>query len=118
MASTKYAARKRRRGRIRKRVHGSAAKPRLAVFRSNMHIYAQVIDDDRGHTLAAASSKDEGLTTGEDGKVGVAREIGKLVAERAKDAGIDKVVFDRGGNRYAGRVAAIADGAREGGLNL
>lgn len=118
MSSTKYAARRRRRGRIRKRVHGSAARPRLAVFRSNMHIYAQVIDDDRGHTLAAASSKDDGVTADEDGKVGVAREVGKLVAERAKEAGIDKVVFDRGGNRYAGRVAALGDAAREAGLEF
>ncbi len=118
MASTKYAARRRRRGRIRKRIHGTATKPRLSVYRSNIHIYAQLIDDDRGHTLAAASSKDDGLTTGEDGKVGVAREVGKLIAERAQDAGIDAVVFDRGGNRYAGRIAALAEAAREGGLDF
>lgn len=118
MASTKYAARARRRGRIRKRIHGSAARPRLSVFRSNVHIYAQLIDDDRGHTLAAASSKDAGLTPGDDGKVGVAREVGKLIGERAKDAGIDEVIFDRGGNRYAGRVAALAEGAREAGLKF
>lgn len=118
MATTKYAARARRRGRIRKRLHGSAARPRLSVYRSNVHIYAQLIDDDKGHTLAAASSKDAGLTPGDDGKVGVAREVGKLIGERAKDAGIDEVVFDRGGNRYAGRVAALADGAREAGLKF
>lgn len=118
MASTKYASRARRRGRIRKRIHGTADKPRLSVYRSNVHIYAQLIDDDRGHTLAAASSKNAGITPGEDGKVGVAREVGTLIAERAKDAGIDTVVFDRGGNRYAGRVAALADAAREGGLDF
>lgn len=118
MARTKYAARRRRRGRIRKRLHGTAARPRLSVFRSNVHIYAQLIDDDRGHTLAAASSKDAGITPGEDGKVGVAREVGALIAERAKDAGIETVVFDRGGNRYAGRVAALAEAAREGGLDF
>jgi len=115
---TKFQARGRRRGRIRKRVRGSAARPRLAVYRSNVHIYAQLIDDDQGHTLAAASSKDAGMTTGEDGKVGVAIEVGKLIAERAKAAGIEQVVFDRGGNRYAGRVAALADAAREGGLEF
>lgn len=118
MSTTKSAARRRRRGRIRKRVHGSAARPRLAVYRSNVHIYAQLIDDDRGHTLAAASSKDADLTPGEDGKVGVAREVGKLIGERALDAGLDEVVFDRGGNRYAGRVAALAEGAREAGLKF
>lgn len=118
MATTKFAARRRRRGRIRKRIHGSAARPRLSVYRSNVHIYAQLIDDDRGHTLAAASSKDAGLTPGEDGKVGVAREVGKLIGERAKEAGIDEVVFDRGGNRYAGRVAALAEAAREAGLKF
>lgn len=118
MSSTKYAARKRRRGRIRKRVRGTADKPRLAVYRSNIHIYAQLIDDTRGHTLAAASSKNAGITPDEDGKIGVAREVGKLIAERAKDAGIEQVVFDRGGNRYAGRIAALADAAREGGLEF
>ena len=118
MSSTKFAARRRRRGRIRKRVRGSAARPRLAVFRSNVHIYAQLIDDTRGHTLAAASSKDAGITPGEDGKVGVAREVGKLIAERAEAAGIEEVVFDRGGNRYAGRVAALAESAREAGLKF
>ena len=118
MSTTKSAARRRRRGRIRKRIHGSAARPRLAVYRSNVHIYAQLIDDDRGHTLAAASSKDAGLTAGDEGKVGVAREVGKMIGERAKDAGIDEVVFDRGGNRYAGRVAALAEGAREAGLKF
>ena len=118
MSTTKHAQRRRRRGRIRKRVRGTAERPRLAVFRSNVHIYAQVIDDTRGHTLAAASSKDAGLTPGEDGKVGVAREVGTLIAERAKEAGIEAVVFDRGGNRYAGRIAALADAAREAGLEF
>ncbi len=115
---TTTAARNRRRTRIRKRVRGTATRPRLAVYRSNVHIYAQVIDDVAGHTLAAASTKDAGSSTGEEGKVGAAKEVGKLLAERAKAAGIEDVVFDRGGNRYAGRVAALADGAREGGLSF
>jgi large subunit ribosomal protein L18 len=115
---TTAAARSRRRTRIRKRVRGTAARPRLAVYRSNVHIYAQLIDDTAGNTLAAASTKDAASSTGEDGKVGAAREVGKLVAERAKAAGIESCVFDRGGNRYAGRVAALADGAREGGLTF
>lgn len=118
MASTKYASRNRRRTRIRKRLRGNAQRPRLSVYRSNLHIYAQVIDDDAGHTLAAASSKDDDVTRGDDGKVGVAAQVGTLIAERARDAGIDAVVFDRGGNRYAGRVAALADAAREAGLEF
>ena len=118
MASTKYASRNRRRTRIRKRLRGNAQRPRLSVYRSNVHIYAQVIDDVAGHTIAAASSQDEGITKGDDGKVGVARQVGELLAERATAAGVEAVVFDRGGNRYAGRVAALAEGAREGGLEF
>lgn len=115
---TKPAARHRRHARLRKKVRGTAERPRLAVFRSNTGIYAQVIDDTKGHTLAAASSLESGVTKGEDGKVGEAKQVGKLVAERASAAGIDTVVFDRGGNRYAGRVAALADAAREAGLKF
>ncbi len=118
-ASKKSDARKRRHTRVRRKVNGTAARPRLAVFRSSRHIYAQIIDDEAGRTLAAASSMDTGVESdGEHGKIGVATQVGTLVAERAKAAGIEAVVFDRGGNRYAGRVAALADAAREGGLTL
>lgn len=95
-------------------------RPRLSVFRSSKHIYAQVIDDAKGHTLASASSLEKdlksSLKTGADKAAAAA--VGKLLAERAKKAGVDKVVFDRGGYRYHGRIKALADGAREGGLNL
>ncbi|MBX6378987.1 MAG: 50S ribosomal protein L18 [Clostridia bacterium] len=114
-------ARRRRHLRVRKRVFGTAARPRLCVFRSGRHIYAQVIDDERGHTLVAASSCDpevRGATGGGQGKVGAARQVGQLVARRALAQGISKVVFDRGGYRYHGRVRALADGAREGGLEF
>lgn len=116
--ATKYAARNRRRTRIRKKLRGDAQRPRLSVYRSNVHIYAQVIDDVAGHTLAAASSLDDGIEVGDDGKVGVARQVGELIAKRATDAGVESVVFDRGGNRYAGRIAALADAARDGGLTF
>ena len=116
MAIDKRSARKRRHARVRRTVSGTAERPRLVVYRSNSGIYAQLVDDRAGHTLVAASSLDSGLEPDGDGKIGVAKAVGKLVAERAKEAGIDAVVFDRGGNRYMGRVAALADGAREGGL--
>ncbi len=112
------AARERRHQRLRRKVRGTSARPRLVVYRSNTGIYAQVVDDDRGHTLAAASSLDDAVVADGEGKVGIAKGVGKLVGERAKDAGIAAVVFDRGGNRYHGRVAALADGAREAGLEL
>lgn len=116
-AKTKRRARQRRHDRIRKHVRGTVERPRLAVFRSNTGIYAQVIDDTVGRTLAAASSLDKGLVLGEaGGKTGTAKAVGQLVAERAQAAGVSTVVFDRGGNRYTGRVQALADGAREGGL--
>ena len=117
---TKRAARAQRRARIRSRVYGTAERPRLSVYRSNAEIYAQVIDDDRGHTIAAASSLDgdAALDTDDATKSDVAHKVGELVAERAKEAGVDAVVFDRGGFRYAGRVKALADGVREGGLDL
>ena len=102
--------------RIRRRVRGTAERPRLAVFRSVKHIYAQVIDDDRGHTMVAASSA-EGKGTG-GGNVAGAKTIGKLVAERAKERGIEAVVFDRGGYLYHGRVKALADAARVAGLKF
>ncbi len=110
-------ARDRRHRRVRKKVRGTAARPRLAVFRSNKHIYAQVIDDVSGVTVAAASTAEKSFT-GANGTVEAAKKVGQLVGERAKQAGIDTVVFDRGGNRYHGRVAGIADGAREAGLTL
>ncbi len=115
---SKPAARHRRHQRSRKKVSGTPERPRLAVFRSNKGIYAQVIDDIAGHTVAAASSLDSDVTKGEDGKIGQARQVGELVAKRATAAGVDTVVFDRGGNRYAGRVAALADAAREAGLKF
>jgi large subunit ribosomal protein L18 len=100
--------------RIRARVKGTPARPRLAVFRSVKHIYAQVIDDLKGHTLAAASSSEANSKNG--GNVAGAKEIGKLVADRAKEKGINTVVFDRGGYHYHGRVKALAEAAREAGL--
>ena len=104
--------------RIRRKVRGSEQRPRLAVFRSLNHIYAQVIDDDKGHTVAAASSaeKKAGIATG--GNVAGAKDVGKRIAQRAKDKGVTKVVFDRGGYLYHGRVKALADAAREGGLEF
>ena len=109
--------RKRRHARVRRSVVGTAARPRLAVFRSNKYISAQLIDDGAGNTLAAASSLEADLRTAGNGTETAAR-VGTLVAQRAKDAGIDTVVFDRGGNRYHGRVAAVADAAREAGLKF
>lgn len=112
--------RDRRHRRVRKKVAGTAERPRLAVYRSNRHMVAQVIDDSAGQTLAAASTVEPALksaATGK-GKSGAAAQVGRLVAERAKEKGISKVVFDRGGSRYHGRVAALADAAREAGLEL
>jgi large subunit ribosomal protein L18 len=102
--------------RIRRRVHGTQDRPRLAVFRSLNHIYAQVIDDVRGHTLVAASSNEKEAANG--GNIAGAKAIGKLVAQRARDKGIKAVVFDRGGFLYHGRVKALADAAREAGLEV
>ena len=113
---TSRAARTRRHVRVRRRVEGTAETPRLAVFRSNQHIYAQVIDDSAGRTLAAASDVETSLKGGEGSKSDRARQVGALVAQRVKQAGITSVVFDRGGFRYAGRVQALADAAREEGL--
>jgi large subunit ribosomal protein L18 len=108
----------RRHRRVRKKVAGTPERPRLAVFRSNRHIAAQVIDDRAGTTLAAASTVEPALRTGLTGNTSAASEVGRLVAERAIAAGVSKVVFDRGGTRYHGRVAALAAAAREAGLEL
>ena len=113
----RQAARQRRHQRVRKKVRGTSERPRLAVFRSNKHIYAQVIDDVNGRTIASASTVEKDFD-GSTGTVEAAKKVGKTVGERAKQAGIDAVVLDRGGFRYHGRVAGIADGAREAGLTL
>jgi len=112
------AGRARRHLRVRKKVTGSAARPRLVVNRSAKHMFAQIVDDSVGRTLAAASTLDATIRAAEGDKTAKARQVGELLAQRAKDAGIEAVVFDRGGYRYHGRVAALADGAREGGLKL
>ncbi len=110
----------RRHRRIRSRISGTTARPRLNVFRSLTNIYAQVIDDENGHTLASASTIDKAIVSQLDGKTKLeaAKIVGQVLAERAKAAGVGAVVFDRGGYRYHGRVAALAEGAREGGLNF
>ncbi len=119
MAKKKQLGRDRRHRRVRKKVQGTAERPRLAVFRSNKHITAQVIDDRSGRTLAAASTNEADLRSGGGtGNKDAATKVGQLVAERAKAAGVTKVVFDRGGNRYHGRVKALADAAREAGLDF
>ena len=114
----KHEARRRRHARVRKKVRGDAQRPRLAVFRSNKHIVAQVIDDRTGRTLAAASTHEADLRSGGTGNKDAATKVGRLVAERAKAAGVEKVVFDRGGFIYHGRIAAVADAARDAGLEL
>ena len=113
-AKTKRAARVRRHARVRKKVSGDASRPRLAVYRSNRHIYAQLIDDRKAATIAQASDRE--VKAG--GKTASAKAVGELIAQRAKDAGIERVVFDRGGRLYHGRVEALAEGAREGGLQI
>ena len=110
--------RKRRHLRVRKKVEGSAARPRLVVTRSTRHVFVQVVDDLAARTLVSASTMEADLRGDAGDKTAKARKVGELVAQRAKAAGIDAVVFDRGGNRYHGRVAALADGAREGGLTF
>ncbi len=116
--TSKSAARSRRHSRLRKKIEGTAQRPRLVVTRSARHVFVQVVDDTKGHTLASASTMEADLRALEGDKTAKARKVGELLAERAKQAGIEAVVFDRGGNKYAGRVAAIAEGAREGGLSL
>ena len=110
--------RARRHPRVRKRVRGTAARPRLVVFRSSKHIYAQVVDDDRGVTLVGASDRTEGITVDGNGKTAKSFALGRLIAAKAKEKGIAQVVFDRGGYQYHGRVKAVAEGARKGGLVL
>jgi len=114
----KNVARSRRHLRVRKKVSGTTARPRLVVTRSSRHVFVQVVDDVAGRTLVSASTMEADLRSSGGDKTAKARKVGELVAKRAKDAGVDAVVFDRGGNRYHGRVAAIADGAREAGLSL
>ena len=111
-------ARGRRHLRVRRRVVGTPQRPRLVVTRSQRHVFVQIVDDSKGITLASASTMEKDLRAASETKSGKARSVGALVAERAKAAGIDAVVFDRGGNKYHGRVAAVADGAREAGLTL
>jgi large subunit ribosomal protein L18 len=111
-------AHRRRHARVRKKVSGTAERPRLAVFRSNRHIVAQVIDDTAARTLAAASTTEAELRGQPTGNVAAAAAVGRLVGARAREAGIHRVVFDRGGFRYHGRVAALAEAARESGLEL
>ena len=115
---TKSAARSRRHTRLRKKIVGTELRPRLVVTRSARHVFVQVVDDSKGRTVASASTMEADLRAFEGDKTAKAKKVGELVAERAKQAGIDSVVFDRGGNKDAGRVAAIADGAREAGLSL
>jgi len=113
VAAQRAIGRARRHFRVRKNVNGTAERPRLVVTRTLRHSVAQVVDDTRGHTLASASSMDSSLRGAEGNKKSVSAQVGKLLAERAKAAGITKVVFDRGGNKYAGRIASLADAARE-----
>ena len=115
---SKADARVRRRIRGRKRINGTTERPRLVVSRSSRHLFVQVVDDTVGRTLAFASTMETDLRSFDGDKTAKAKRVGELLAERAKQAGVEAVVFDRGGNKYHGRVAAIADGAREGGLSL
>ena len=117
-AGAKSAARSRRHLRVRKKVTGTSGRPRLVVTRSSRHVFAQVVDDTAGRTIASASSMEADLRGFDGDKTAKARKVGELLGARAKDAGVESVVFDRSGNRYHGRVAAIADGAREAGLAL
>jgi large subunit ribosomal protein L18 len=119
IASTRRQSRIRRHRRVRKSIHGTAARPRLAVYRSNKHLMVQIIDDEAGVTLAAASSNEaDTRAAGSGATVAAATRVGTLVAERAKAAGITKVVFDRGGFLYHGRIAAVAAAARDAGLEF
>lgn len=117
MKASRTAARRRRHLRVRRTMYGTSDRPRLAVFRSNRHISAQIIDDDAGRTLAAASSQEKAVKGGTL-TVETAAEVGKLLASRAKDAGIDRVLFDRGGFKYHGRIKALAESVREEGLQF
>jgi large subunit ribosomal protein L18 len=116
--ASRGAARRKRHDRIRLRLEGTESRPRLAVFRSNIHIYAQVIDDGTGKTLAAASTVEKELRGSKTTKTEEAAVVGRLIAERAKTAGVERVVFDRAGFRYHGRIKSLADAAREAGLDF
>ena len=116
--SARAAARTRRHLRVRKKVSGTAARPRLAVTRSARNIFAQLVDDSAGRTLASASTLDSGIRGAAGDKTAKAKQVGELLARRAAEAGVSAAVFDRGGHAYHGRIAALADGAREGGLAL
>ena len=118
MALTKTQRRKRIKNRIRKVVSGTEARPRLSVFRSNKEIYAQIVDDVTGKTISAASSRDKAITSTKGTKIEIAALVGKSLAEKSKKAGVESISFDRGGYLYHGRVKALADGAREGGLKF
>jgi large subunit ribosomal protein L18 len=118
VAGTRRSGLSRRHLRVRKKVTGTSIRPRLVVNRSSRHIHAQVVDDTKGHTLVAASTLESELRGADGDKTAVAGRVGKLLAERAQAAGIDTVVFDRGGRRYHGRIAALADGARDAGLKF
>ena len=111
----KRAHREKRRKRVRRKIAGTADRPRLSVYRSNVNIYAQLIDDDAARTLASADSREVGSA---ENRKDAARKVGELIARKAQEAGIEVAVFDRGGNKYHGRIAALAEGAREGGLKL
>ena len=115
VTEAKRAHKNRRRARIRRKIFGTAERPRLSVYRSNVHIYAQLVDDLEGHTIVAADSRE---VDGSENRTDAARKVGELIARRAGDADIENAVFDRGGNMYHGRVAALAEGARSGGLKL
>src|SRR5690606_999994 len=116
--AARTASRARRHLRVRKKVTGTEARPRLVVTRSSKHIVAQIVDDTKGHTLVSASTLDASLRSAEGTKTEKSQKVGELIAQRAKDAGGSAVVFDRGGNRYHGRIAALAEGARSGGLEF
>lgn len=118
VSTARRVSRARRHNRLRKKVQGTAVRPRLVVKRSSRHIHAQIIDDSRGHTLAAASTLEADVQAVDGDKKDRSAKVGQLLAERAKAAGIEAVVFDRGGNKYHGRIAALAEAAREGGLGF
>jgi large subunit ribosomal protein L18 len=118
VAAQRAVGRARRHFRVRKNVNGTAERPRLVVTRSLRHITAQVVDDTKGHTVASASSLDATIRGTDGDKKAIAAKVGALIAERAKAAGVGKVVFDRGGNQYAGRIASLADAARQSGLEF
>lgn len=118
MLAKKAFRRRKIRYRIRKKLQGTAERPRMSVFRSNKDIYVQLVDDESGHTLCAASSRDKAFGENKGNKTEKAARVGKMIAERAAEKGIKTVIFDRGGYLYHGRVKALADGAREGGLQL